>query len=185
MDQYLSSVWLFSFNFAPVGWQQCNGQILGIQTNQALFALLGTNFGGNGTSTFGLPNLQGRIAVGAGQGPGLSNYQLGQLGGVENLTLLASNMPLHTHTPSGGSVGVSTASTGNVGSPSSPTPGYFGQTVNRGTGPSVYAGSGTNAMAITTSNSAIAGANTPVPLKNPYLVMNYCVATTGIFPSRN
>src|SRR5262252_4819881 len=97
-DPFLGMIALFGFNFAPRGWAFCNGQLLSIAQNTALFALLGTNFGGNGTSTFGLPDLRGRVPVGFGQGQGLSDITIGEVSGVENLTLLLSNMPSHTHT---------------------------------------------------------------------------------------
>src|SRR5271156_2764053 len=96
-DQFLAEIRIFPFNFAPVGWALCNGQILAISQNTALFSLLGTNFGGNGTSTFGLPNLQGSVPVDQGQGAGLSPYAVGQSGGSPNITLLTTEMASHFH----------------------------------------------------------------------------------------
>ena len=98
MDEFLGTIKLFGFNFAPKGWMFCNGQILSISQNTALFSLLGTMYGGNGQTTFAVPDLRSRIAVGMGQGPGLSSYDQGQVGGVEAETLLVSQMPAHTHT---------------------------------------------------------------------------------------
>src|SRR5689334_14491352 len=93
----LASIAIFAGNFAPRGWALCNGQILPIAQNTALFSLLGTTYGGNGQTTFALPDLRGRAPIGTGQGPGLSNVDLGQVGGTENVTLLTSNMPMHNH----------------------------------------------------------------------------------------
>src|ERR687895_2839189 len=96
-DPFVAEIRIFGFNFAPTGWAQCNGQLLPISQNTALFALLGTFYGGDGKSTFALPNLQASAAVHQGQGPGLSEYFLGQQGGSEFVTLLESEMPVHTH----------------------------------------------------------------------------------------
>ena len=97
MDPFVAEIRIFPFNFAPRGWAFCNGQILPISQNTALFSLLGTTYGGNGQSTFALPNLQGRAAMFNGQGPGLSLRDLGEQGGTENVTLLITEMPAHTH----------------------------------------------------------------------------------------
>src|SRR5579863_10316349 len=96
-DQYLGESRMVGFNFAPTGWALCNGQIMSISQNTALFSLLGTTYGGNGTSTFALPDLRGRRVVGAGQGPGLSLHDLGEMGGEESVTLIVSQLPIHTH----------------------------------------------------------------------------------------
>src|SRR3954468_23228168 len=96
-EPFLGEIRMFGGNFAPRGWAFCNGQILSIAQNTALFSLLGTTYGGNGQTTFGLPDLRGRVAVSAGQGPGLSNYSLGELAGSESVTLTSANMPAHNH----------------------------------------------------------------------------------------
>src|SRR5580692_2143819 len=96
-DPFVAEIRIFPFNFAPKGWAQCNGQILPISQNTALFSLLGTNFGGNGTSNFGLPDLRGRTPIGQGQGPGISDYVLGEITGTESTTLLSSNIAAHNH----------------------------------------------------------------------------------------
>ncbi len=96
-EPFLGEIRMFAGNFAPDGWAMCNGQILPISQNTALFSLLGTFYGGNGTATFALPDLRGRVAIHLGQGPGLSPYNQGQIGGVENVTLLSSQMPVHNH----------------------------------------------------------------------------------------
>ena len=111
-EPFLGQIMLVGFNFAPVGWALCNGQILSITQNTALFSLLGTTYGGNGTTTFALPDLRGRAAVGFGQGPGLSNYDLGQSTGTETVTLTVGQMPAHNH------MVAANAANGNVSSPS-------------------------------------------------------------------
>jgi len=179
MDAYISSVWAFAFNFAPKGWQQCNGQIMSIQSYQALFSLLGTTFGGNGTTTFGLPDLRGRVPIGSGQGPGLSGYQLGQLGGTENVTLLTGNMPFHTHAASPLQIPVSASQDNQNG----PGGNYFGRADDSIA--NLYASSAGNPMAANNGNSAVTGSSTPVALKNPYIALNYCICITGLYPSRN
>src|SRR5580692_10479573 len=97
-QQYIAELRIFSFGITPKGWAQCNGQTLSIQQNAALFSILGTTYGGNGTTTFQLPNLQGRVIIHPGSSPGLSTYVLGEVGGSENVTLLQNQMPIHTHT---------------------------------------------------------------------------------------
>jgi len=182
MDAYLSQVWLFAFNFAPRGWMQCNGQILSIQQYTALFSLLGTTYGGNGTSTFGLPDLRGRVPIGAGQGPGLANYNLGQVGGVENLTLLPNHLPAHTHsvvTP--GSVPVANI----TASSNSPVGNYYAICGSKTSTLNQYTATGADAMAPNVGQSGVTGASQGIALKNPYCAMYYCIAVTGFFPSRN
>src|SRR5262249_35339115 len=107
----------FGFNFAPRGWAQCQGQLLAISQNTALFSLLGTTYGGNGQTTFGLPDLRGRSAIGMGQGPGLSNIDIGQVGGTENATLTVSNLAAHTHTATATSVLNGSTDTGDKANP--------------------------------------------------------------------
>src|SRR5687767_9318635 len=97
MEPFLGQIQAFGFNFAPRGWAQCQGQLLAINTNTALFSLLGTTYGGNGQTTFALPDFRGRTMVGQGQGPGLSAYTIGQVGGTESVTLTSNNLPAHTH----------------------------------------------------------------------------------------
>jgi microcystin-dependent protein len=177
-DQYLGEIRLVGFNFAPYGWAQCNGQILAIAQNTALYSLLGTYYGGNGTSTFALPNLQSRVVVGMGQGTGLSPYSIGQTGGTENTTLLANNLPTHTH-PFAISAN---STTGDTNNPSNAYPGLGGDSQQ---GPAnVYTqsrGSATMAPQMTgpTGNSV------PFSVLQPYIAMNYVIALQGIYPSRN
>lgn len=169
MDPYLGEIRPFAFDFAPRNWALCNGQILAIAQNQALFSLLGTTYGGNGVTTFALPDLRGRVAISSGQGPGLSSYSLGQAGGVENVTLSASEMPTHNHPLKvSNAAGVSTDPTNRV--PAQAVPTVYNPTVN----------SQLNAATI-----SVAGGSQPHPNMQPFVCVNYAISLTGIFPSRN
>jgi microcystin-dependent protein len=172
-DNFVGEIRVFPFNFAPNGWALCNGQLLPISQNTALFSLLGTQFGGDGKSNFALPNLQGSIPVAQGQGPGLSNYEIGESGGTATVTLSVSAMPSHAHT-----LPVSPTA-GRINTPS--TSAVLGAT-GRGT-PNVYAGSATGNMAASSSGSA--GGGQPHNNLMPYLVLNYCIALSGIYPARS
>lgn len=199
MDLYLAMIIMFGGNFAIMGTALCYGQIMAISQNTALFSLLGTTFGGNGTSTFGLPDLRGRVPVGTGQGNGLSNYILGQIGGVETVTLAINQMPQHTHTFDATQL-VSTpaasiaAATTNIPGPTLvpaklPTQGA-GPTASviKGYAPVDVPNATTlSADAITTKNPpiAIAGGSQPHENMMPYLGISYLIALVGIFPSRN
>ena len=163
---------MFGFNFAPQGWALCNGQLLPISQNTALFSLLGTFYGGNGTTTFALPNLQSSVPIHMGQGPGLSPYVLGQIGGSENVTLTQNQMPQHTH-----SVGCNVAG-GNQASPANGYPAV------ESTGTSLDYSS-TAGSAMNPAMNSPAGSSQPHPNIQPYLVVNFCIALQGIFPSRN
>jgi len=182
MDAYISQVWLFAFNFAPRGWMQCNGQILSIQQYTALFSLLGTTYGGNGSSTFGLPDLRGRVPIGTGQGSGLAYYQLGQVSGTENVALLPSNLPAHTHTVvSSGSVPVANS----TATSSSPAGNYYAISGSKSVPLNMYAASGSNAMAPNVGVTGVTGASQGIALNNPYVAMTYCICVQGLYPSRN
>jgi len=165
-EPFIGEIRAFGFNFAPRGWATCSGQILSISQNTALFALLGTTYGGNGQTTFALPDLRGRVAVGMGQGPGLSSKTLGEVSGQEAHTLTANEMPAHTHAQPASNADQSTNRPGNA----VPTKG------------GVYAGSGDGTLMDPTTQ---AGGNQPHTNMQPYLVLNYCIALVGIFPSRN
>jgi len=161
---YLSEIRLVSFNFAPKGWALCNGQTLSISQNVALFSLIGTYYGGDGVSTFQLPNLQGASPIHVGTG-----YAQGQTAGEVNHTLLAGEMPAHTHQASGVSTTANlTAASGNASAVSS---------ANQ------YAASPNTTMSANSDTQV--GGNQPHPNQPPYLVMNYIIALTGIFPTRN
>jgi len=171
-DQYLGEIRLFPYNFAPSGWAFCNGQIMSIQQNTALFSLLGTTYGGNGTTTFALPDLRGRAPISSGQGTGLSNWTLGQIVGSENVSILLANLPTHNHTVSPGA------------NDSAATATRPGGAVMARVSSAIYASAsdGTTMAASTTSST---GSNQPISVLNPRLVLNYCIALQGIFPSRN
>ncbi len=170
MEPFIGQIQAFGFNFAPQGWAQCNGQLLSIAQNTALFSLLGTMYGGNGQTTFGLPDLRGRFPLHMGQGPGLPFYTQGEIGGTPSITLLTQNLPAHTHPLQ--------LSAAEEGTSETPQGNYI-------------AGNGSNGFAATpdvvmaTSNVGITGNNTPFSNMNPYLCVNYCIALVGIFPSRN
>jgi microcystin-dependent protein len=167
---------LVPYNFSPRGWAFCSGQILPIAQNTALFSLLGTTFGGNGQTTFALPDLRGRTALSSGQGPGLSSYDLGQVGGTESETITINQMPAHNHPYTGG---LNASSATKV----VPTPGgnFLG-------GASIYVGGAADAVLAAGSVTGQIGNNggsQPISLLQPYLVLNWCIALEGIFPSRN
>jgi microcystin-dependent protein len=166
-EPFLGQLMLVPYNFAPRGWALCNGQILPIAQNTALFSLLGTTYGGNGQTTFALPDLRGRVPISSGQGPGLSSYDLGEVGGVEAVTLNNNEMPAHQH-------GVNA----NSGDPNDSSPQN-----------SFPAGSGSyNTAANTTMNQnmvGISGGSQPHENRQPYLTLNWIIALEGIFPSRN
>lgn len=179
-DQYVGEIRIFPFNYAPVGWAQCQGQILPVSQYTALFSLIGTYYGGNGSSNFGLPNFQGAVAVNQGQGPGLSSYVLGQAGGTTNVTLLSAEMPLHNH-PLTADDEVATAG--------DPTGAYYMKghyKVGTGT-PGAVAAFTTLAPNVTMSSSMVGlvGGNLPHNNMMPYLALNFCIALQGIFPPRS
>ncbi|NOU48615.1 MAG: phage tail protein [Bacteroidales bacterium] len=197
MDPFLGQVQAFGFNYAPVGWMLCQGQILNISTNNALFALLSTTFGGNGISTFGLPDLRGRTIVNVGQATGLSLVTWGLMEGAESKTLNTSNMPVHNHNiANGDGVTPGTAKvTTVVTTTSSDSASNESDNGNNGLGTSgamlqIYreSPSGNDRIggvaSIITGSTALSGGNTAVNIRNPYLGLNYSIATTGIFPSR-
>lgn len=173
MEGYIAEVRLFAGNFAPRGWAFCNGQILSIAQNTALFSLLGVTYGGNGQTTFALPDLRGRTAVSPGQGPGLSNINLGQVGGTEQVTLLQSQMPLHTH---------QAMSDPNTAGEASPVGHVWAAEAAGAT--AVYS-TGAPTAAMNPAAIAMAGGNQPFNNRNPYLGLNYIICMEGIFPSRN
>ena len=170
---YLGQLSLVGFNFAPVGWQLAQGQILPISQYSALFSLLGTYYGGNGTSNFQLPNLQGNVAVGYGQGAGLQNYVIGETGGSSNVTPLASTTPGHTHTPHAKSIVHVTANT-------PPTNNAFAEM----TPGSAYSTSTTGLTQMSGAAISTFGGNQPHNNMMPYLGMYWIIAMSGIFPTR-
>jgi len=172
-DKYLGEIRIMPYNFAPQGWAFCQGQLMSISQNAALFSLLGTNFGGNGTSTFGLPNFQGNVPVMAGQGAGLSPYVLGEIGGVTSVTLLTSQLPAHNHSVQ------CLAAGGDSNTPVGH--GFAEVTAGRGT-TNLYAatsdGTTMNTAALTSAGGGGAHNNMA-----PYLALNFCIAMVGIYPT--
>jgi microcystin-dependent protein len=170
MDPFVAEIRIFGFNFAPRGWAFCDGQILPISQNTALFSLLGTTYGGNGQSTFALPNLQGRAPMQPGQGQGLSLRDLGETGGTESVTLLQSEIPSHSH-----------AMTASQSDAFERTP--DGQLLATGVGISQFAAPGAltpmSAQAVTTT-----GGDQPHNNMQPYLTLNFNIALQGVFPPR-
>ena len=170
-DPFLAEIRIFPFSFPPKGWAFCNGQIMPISQNTALFALLGTTYGGDGKSTFALPDLQGSAAMHPGQGQGLSLRDLGQLGGAETVTLLQSEMPAHAHTLMG------QATFGNSTSPEGKTWGRpFG-------GGALYKAAGSVGQ-LAPQLLAPAGGDLPHNNMQPYLTLSFCIALQGVFPPR-
>lgn len=174
-DQFVAEIRMFAGNFAPVGWALCNGQLLPISQNTALFSLLGTTYGGDGRSTFALPNLQGSAPLGAGQGPGTSLRDLGEMGGEQSVTLLSSEMPSHSHA-------ARAATSGGVNSPAAAV---WGESKLGKTPLNVYAASGANNVAMSPSALAVTGGNLPHNNLPPYLCLNFIIALQGIFPPRS
>ena len=176
-EDYIGEISMFAGNFAPKGWAFCQGQLLPISQNTALFSLLGTTYGGNGVTTFALPDLRGRSPIGTGQGPGLSNYDLGQTGGTETVTELTSQMPVHNH-----ALKASTAA-GTTNTPGSGT--YLGKAVTPDRQEvNLY----TEAVPDTTIGPASIGnygGSQPQSIRDPYLTINYIICLQGIYPSRD
>ncbi len=170
MEAFFASILMFGGNFAPRGWALCNGQLLSIAQNQALFSLLGTTFGGDGKVTFGLPDLRGRMPMHAGHGPGLSPRQLGEASGSESVTLLLTNLPAHTH---------SINSMSSAGDQASPAGNYSAGSAGKNSYSS-RVDSHMNPAAL-----GMAGGNQPVGIESPFQTVNFIIALTGIYPSRN
>ena len=172
-EPFVGQVIAVGFNFAPVGWALCQGQLLPISQNAALFSLLGTTYGGDGQSTFGLPDLRGRAALGMGQGSGLQPYVMGQPGGVESVTLTANQFASHTHALQAAATATTpTPGSGTVlGTPAAATP--------------TYATTGTGAQLVGSTVSPAPGGNGPHENRQPSLAINYIIALFGIFPSQN
>jgi microcystin-dependent protein len=171
-DQFVAEIRIFGFNFAPTGWAFCNGQILPISQNTALFSLCGTTYGGDGKSTFGLPNFQGSAALGFGQGSGLSLYDLGQSGGSSSVTLLQSEIPVHTHTGMKANARAGISNNPNAAAPALTT----GTFTYDSTAPTT---------ALSAASTQVVGGSLPHNNYMPSLVLNFCIALQGIFPQRS
>ncbi|HYG47032.1 MAG TPA: tail fiber protein [Allosphingosinicella sp.] len=172
MDPFVAEIRIVPFNFPPKGWAFCDGQIMPLSQNTALFALLGTTYGGDGKSTFALPNLQGSAALHPGQGQGLSERFLGEVGGAQNVTLLLSEIPAHSHTVSGLSV-LSTTST-----PTNTT------ALSRSVNGNAYADAGAGFQTFAPETLVPAGGSLPHNNLQPYLILNFVIALQGVFPPR-
>jgi microcystin-dependent protein len=173
MDPFVAEIRIMGFNFAPTGWAQCNGQLLPISQNTALFSLLGTFYGGDGKSTFALPDLQGMGPIQPGHGAGLSDRFLGEQGGEPFVTLIQTEMPIHTHQAFATSGGATVAGpSGNIWAQAVSDQGAF----------NYYHTTGPNPMAFTAL--AIAGGSLPHNNMMPYLVLNFCISMQGVFPAR-
>jgi microcystin-dependent protein len=171
-DPFVAEIRIFPFNFAPKGWAFCNGQLLPLSQNTALFSLLGTTYGGDGKSTFALPDLQGRAAMHPGQGPGLSLHDLGETGGSETVTLLESEIPFHTHTMRAHDL--------DLGDLNAPDP---SRSMAKSTNTSAY-GPATNLVGMAPQALPPAGGDLPHNNMQPYLTLNFCLAMQGVFPPR-
>jgi len=188
MEPFLGQIQPFGFNFAPRDWAKCDGQIIAISSNPALFSLLGTTFGGDGRSTFGLPDLRGRSIVHIGNGPGLSSITWGEKGGREVIQLNELNMPTHTHALVNGVANVSVYTT-ESDSPSSESDGGANGLGTNGDMPEIYRDSPTKADTIggveISGKTSPSGGSQPFSSRNPFLGVNVCIAQQGIFPSRS
>ncbi|HST53043.1 MAG TPA: tail fiber protein [Pyrinomonadaceae bacterium] len=171
-DPFVAEIRIFGFNFAPTGWAQCNGQLLPLSQNTALFSLLGTMYGGDGKSTFALPNLQDSVPIQTGQGSGLSDYFEGQQGGSEFITLLTSEMPVHTHSWE------ANAAPATLNSPDN------GRSLARSSGGNAYKANQAPDSQMAFQALAPAGGSLPHNNLQPYLVLNFCIAMQGVFPAR-
>ena len=172
-EPFIGMIAIYGFNFAPRGWATCSGQLLPIAQNTALFSLLGTTYGGNGQTTFALPDLRGRVPNSAGQGPGLSSYDLGQVGGSESETLTISNLPAHGHV-------VATPCNTEDSTATNPAGNFLASTSSN-----IYNSAATASASMSNYPTANAGGSQPFSILQPYLTVNFCIALEGIFPSRN
>jgi len=178
-DQFVAEIRIFPFNFAPTGWAFCDGQLMPISQNTALFSLLGTTYGGDGKSTFALPDMQGNAPMQPGQGQGLSLRDLGEMSGTETVTLLQSEIPFHTHSVQ------ATTTLGNTDQPAAPAAlarGQFAFQGNNGSVPMYFTGAPDSDMS--PQAIGVSGGGLPHSNMQPYLTLNFCIALQGIFPQR-
>jgi microcystin-dependent protein len=172
-DPFIATIIMFGGNFAPRNWAFCSGQIMSIAQNTALFSILGTTYGGNGQTTFALPDLRSRVPIHPGSGPGLSPYDLGQAAGSESITLNVNQLPFHNHN-------VAPFSNSSEGGAATPAGGFMGKTG----GDAIYAPAHDNTpMGVTPSS--LTGGNQPAPILQPTLAVNFIICLFGVFPSRN
>ncbi|MCU1723635.1 MULTISPECIES: phage tail protein [unclassified Pseudomonas] len=179
-DPFIGEIKMFGGNFAPRGYSFCNGQLLPLTQNTALFAILGTTYGGNGQSTFGLPDFRGRSPLHWGQGTGLTNILLGEVAGAESVTQVTSQMPAHIH-----QMGL-TVSTANATSPTPIANGYLGAATDKDLNPvNLYTTDAGTPVALSSLPSTITGGSQPFGIRNPFLAVSFIIALVGEFPSRN
>lgn len=174
MNPFVAEIRIFPFNFPPAGWASCNGQLLPISQNTALFSLLGTTYGGDGKSNFALPNLQGRVPMHPGQGPGLSNHDLGEWGGAVNVVLLEAEIPGHSH--------ALRAASNPMANRSTPDP--LSALTQDESKARYQSNVTTDLVPLDNTILSAAGGDGPHNNMQPYLTVNFCIALQGIFPSR-
>lgn len=192
-DPFIGEITMFAGNFAPRGWAFCNGQLLSVSQHTALFSILGTTYGGNGQTTFALPNLQGRVPVHIGKSPDTSNYMLGEAGGVESVTLTISQMPAHSHqVTKSGSGSLQVAGTGsNALTTPSATNNILGASAAGGSpSAAIWSDELNDPVSLANPINAnfivqLAGGSQPFSIRNPYLGMNFIIALEGLYPVRN
>lgn len=172
-DPFLAEIRIFGFNFPPKGWAECDGQLMPISQNTALFSLLGTNFGGDGKSTFGLPNFQGSAGTSQGEGSGLSPCYVGEQGGVPNVTLLQSEIPMHTHTAQASNEPAELQAPNPERALARSKPGFAYQS-----------DSSSKLVPMNFQSTTIVGSSLPHNNMPPFLTLNYCIALQGIYPPR-
>lgn len=184
---FIGEIKMFGGNFAPRGYAFCAGQLLSIAQNTALFSILGTTYGGNGTTNFGLPDMRGRVPTNQGQGPGLSNYVLGEMIGAENITLLTTNLPSHNHGLTEAHAKVELGARTEAANTSTPNGAFLGSAntyVSGQTAPNA----GLKGASVAFANGAVTeltGSNIPISVIQPTLCVSFIIALVGIFPTRN
>lgn len=182
MEPFIGQIQCVGFNFAPLGWAKCDGQLLAISSNAALFSLLGTTYGGDGRTTFALPDLRGRVAIHNGSGPGLPSYSIGQRSGSATTVLSVANLPSHSHSGALNASGANSDTSSPFTGASLATP---GQQSGRSFVPSLGYNSATPDQALNGLTIGNTGASTPFNNMQPYLTINWVIALVGIFPSRS
>lgn len=180
MEGTMAVVTMVAYDFTPRYWLQCNGQLLSIASNSALFSLLGTTYGGNGVQTFGIPDMRGRVPVSAGTSSTGTIYSLGEISGYENTSLILNNLPPHTHS---GNVTI-TPRVGNSADQADPDSAYPGQLTNGYAQPAT-ANTFLQGPQVVSTTIGIAGSGSPMSILTPYNTLNYVLCTQGIYPSRN
>lgn len=181
-EPFIGEIKIFGFYFNPIGHMLCGGQILSISEYSALFALIGTTYGGNGVSTFALPDLRGRMPISQGQGAGLPDYSMGEASGSTTVTLTTANIPAHVHGGQGLTINLPVSNSG--GDTDSPQGAFLANNGSEVFSSEPTGGANYGSLSVSGQTSAT-GSSVPVQITNPYLVLNYSIAVEGIFPSRN